>query len=198
MFSIVTFIFRPPEFLGDEDGHGPIRIEVDAAGRSNVAQSAGNGTGWPASWAEVYARSQVPLDRACGLSRGVAFSTVERHYYGMFLKRIRRVALIGPIGDRRVSVHTGGFPLARDRMLPDADVVLLVGSDKEGVMLFRYSAHGELCGDTPHSSVAEAEHQVKLEYGEALFDWMDVPADVKDAHMFAVQYAADRLNQRGG
>ena len=113
----------------------------------------------------------------------------------MFDKRIRRVALVGPIG-RRLAVHTGGFPLAPDRMLPDADVVVLVGSDKEA-MLFRYSAHGELCGDTPHGTVEEAMHQAELEYGEALFPWMDVPSDVKDAHHFAIQYAADRLNQRG-
>jgi hypothetical protein len=113
----------------------------------------------------------------------------------MFEKRTRRVALIGPIGDRRVSVHTGGFPLAPDRMLPDADVVVLVGDAKEA-MLFRYSAQGELCGDTPHTSIAEAERQAIVEYGDALFPWIEVPADVSDAHAFAIQYAADQLNQR--
>jgi len=114
----------------------------------------------------------------------------------MFEKRIRRMALIGPIGDRRVSVHTGNWPLAPDRMLPDPDVIVVVGSAKEGAMLFRYSAHGELCGDTPHSSVAEAEQQAVIEYGEALLPWIDVPADIRDAHAFAIQYAADELNQR--
>jgi hypothetical protein len=114
----------------------------------------------------------------------------------MFEKRIRRLALVGPVGDRRISVHTGGYPLAPDRMLPDADVVVLVGDPKEGAMLFRYSAHGELCGDTPHSSVAEAEHQAAIEYGEALFPWIEVPVDVTDAHAFAIHYASDQLNQR--
>jgi hypothetical protein len=114
----------------------------------------------------------------------------------MFDKRVRRVALIGPIGDRRVSVHTGGFPLAPDRMLPDADVIVLVGKMNEDAMLFRYTAHGELCGDTPHSSVPEAERQAILEYGDALFPWMEVPGDVTDVHAFAIQYAADQLNQR--
>lgn len=113
-----------------------------------------------------------------------------------FSRRTRRVALIGPIGDRRMIVHTGGFPLAPDRMLPDADVVLLVGNEKEGAMLFRYTAHGELCGDTPHATVAEAEHQATIEYGDALLGWIDVPQDVKDAHAFAIQHAAERLNQR--
>lgn len=112
-------------------------------------------------------------------------------------KRTRRISLIGPLGNRRVAFHTGGFPLARDRMLPDPDVVLLAGSDGDSVMLFRYTAHGELCGDTPHATVAEAEHQAKIEYGEQLLGWMDVPPDVKDAHAFAIQHASDRLNQRG-
>ena len=107
------------------------------------------------------------------------------------------MALIGPMGDRRVSVHTGGYPLAPDLMLPDADVVLLVGDGTEGAMLFRYTAHGELCGDTPHSSIAEAEQQTETEYGEALLPWTDVPPDITDAHGFAIQYASDRLNQRG-
>jgi hypothetical protein len=115
----------------------------------------------------------------------------------MFEKRIRRMALVGPLGNRRVSVHTGGYPLAPDRMLPDPDVIVLVADPKEGAMLFRYSAHGELCGDTPHSSVTEAEHQAATEYGEALMPWVDVPADISDAHGFAIQYASDRLNQRG-
>jgi len=114
----------------------------------------------------------------------------------MFEKRIRRMALIGPIGDRRLSVHTDNWPLAPDRMLPDPDVIVVVGNAKEGAMLFRYSAHGELCGDTPHSSVAEAEQQAAIEYGEALLPWIDVPADISDVHAFAIQYAADELNQR--
>jgi hypothetical protein len=111
--------------------------------------------------------------------------------------RIRRMALVGPLGDRRVSVHSGGYPLAPDRMLPDADVVVLVGDTKGGAMLLRYSAHGELCGDTPHSSVTEADHQARIEYGAALFPWIDVPPDVNDVHAFAIQYASDQLNQRG-
>ena len=118
----------------------------------------------------------------------------------MFSKRIRRVALIGPLGDRRVTVHTGAFPLAPDRMLPDPDVVLLVGDEREGgegAMLFRYTAHGELCGDTPHASVAEAERQAATEYGGALLGWIEVPSDVKDAHAFAIQHAAEQLNERG-
>src|SRR5687768_2486973 len=98
--------------------------------------------------------------------RAIHASFAPAYLTSMVHQRIRRMALIGPMGDRRISVHTGGYPLAPDRMLPDADVVVLVGDAKEGTMLFRYSAHGELCGDTPHSSVTEAEHQAAIEYGE--------------------------------
>ena len=113
----------------------------------------------------------------------------------MFSKRTRRVALIGPLGETRVSVHTAGYPLAPDRMLPPADVVLVV-SDKDSAMLFRYTAHGEFCGDTPHRSVVDAMQQADTEYGEALLGWVDVPPDVADAHAFAIKYAAENLNER--
>lgn len=110
---------------------------------------------------------------------------------------IRRVALVGVLG-RRMAVHTAGFPLDPEEMLPPADVVLLISDGKSGgdTMLFRYSAHGELCGDTPHDSIDAAEEQASLEYGEALMPWMDVPDDAADAHAFAVAFAADQLNQR--
>lgn len=114
-----------------------------------------------------------------------------------FSKKRRRVALVGPLGDRRLAVHTAGYPMDPESMLPPADVVLLVWDAKAGAMLFRYTSHGELCGDTPHTSIAEAQEHASMEYGEALLDWIEVPDDVADAHAFAVQYAADQLNQRG-
>lgn len=114
----------------------------------------------------------------------------------MFSKRIRRLALVGPL-ERRVTVHTAGYPLPSDRMLPPADVVLAVSDTGGTAMLFRYSAHGEFCGDTPHSSVEEAQRQAEAEYGEALLlPWQDVPPEIGDAHAFAIQFAADQLNER--
>jgi hypothetical protein len=112
-------------------------------------------------------------------------------------RKTRRVALIGPLA-RRIAVHTAGYPLDPDHMLPPPDVVLLISESKAPgeTMLFRDTAHGELCGDTPHDSVSEAEDQASREYGEALLGWLDVPDDVADAHGFAIQYASDRLNQR--
>lgn len=111
----------------------------------------------------------------------------------MFGKRIRRMALVGPLGERRISVHTAGYPMDVESMLPDPDVILVVQDGKEGAMLFRYTAHGELCGDTPHASVAEAERQALMEYGSALARWIEVPDQVRDAHAYAVEYAARKL-----
>ena len=106
------------------------------------------------------------------------------------------MALVGPL-ERRVAVHTAGYPLPAESMLPPADVVLIVSDDSGSAMLFRYSAHGEFCGDTPHSSVAEAQRQAEAEYGDALLlPWQDVPAEITDAHAFAIQYAGEQLNDR--
>lgn len=109
----------------------------------------------------------------------------------------RRVSLVGPVYTMRRAIHTAGYPLDPKDMLPTPDVLLLVDDGDGECMLFRYTAFGELAGDTPHDTVAEAEEQAELEYGEALIlPWMDVPDDVEDAHHFAVRYAADRLNGR--
>lgn len=109
----------------------------------------------------------------------------------------RRIALVGPLEDRR-AVHTSGYPMDPEEMLPAPDVVLLIDEGRGGCMLFRYTAHGELAGDTPHETAAEAEAQAMDEYGEALLlPWVEVPNDVVDAHVFAVRYAADQLNERG-
>jgi hypothetical protein len=109
----------------------------------------------------------------------------------------RRIALVGPLGGERRVVHTAGYPLDPKDMLPTADVVLVIDRGAGDCMLFRYTAHGELAGDTPHDSAGDAVAQAELEYGSALLEWMDVPDDVTDAHDFAIRYAADRLNERG-
>jgi hypothetical protein len=110
-------------------------------------------------------------------------------------RKIRRVSLVGPV-EQRLAVHTAGYPLDPDSMLPSPDVVLLISESSGETMLFRYTAHGELCGDTPHDNLTEAEDQASLEYGLALLGWIDVPSDVNDAHAFAIDYAAERLRDR--
>jgi hypothetical protein len=112
--------------------------------------------------------------------------------------RTRRIALIGPLAGERRAAQTSGFPLDPAKMLPIADVVLFVGNGGREAMLFRYTAYGDFGGDTYHASLEEALEQAQFEYGDALGEWLTVPDDIVDAHAFAVQYAHDRLNGRGG
>jgi hypothetical protein len=114
------------------------------------------------------------------------------------LARTRLVALIGASEGQGHAVSTGGVDaLDAAKMLPAADVLLLVAGADPDAMIFRYSAFGELGGDSWHLSVADAKAQAGAEYGEALLSWEAVPDDVADAHAYAVDYASRRLNDRG-
>lgn len=112
---------------------------------------------------------------------------------------VRRLALIGPLAGERRTVHTTGFPIDATQLLPLPDVVLLIVDREPGAtMLFRYTAHGEFSGDTLHTSLEEALEQASFEYEDALGEWIEVPNDIVDAHVFAITYAHERLNDRGG
>lgn len=111
----------------------------------------------------------------------------------------RSVALIGAMTGERRAFHTGGHQaISEEKMLPIADVLLIIVDDDPGAMLYRYTAHGELGGDTWHATIEDARAHAAFEYGEALLlPWMDVPDEVADAHLFATEYARERLNDRG-
>ena len=114
------------------------------------------------------------------------------------LTRTRLLALVGASEEKRWAVQTGDEALDEAKLLPAPDVLLLVaGGPDPDAMLFRYTAHGEVGGDTWHPTVAEAKEQAIDEYGDALLPWEEVPEDVVDPHHYAVQYAAERLNSRG-
>lgn len=111
--------------------------------------------------------------------------------------RTRSLVLVGPIDGQRRVTQTAGFPIDASKILPAPDVILLIADDDPGAMLFRYTAHAEFCGDTWHVSADDAREACIYEYSDALGQWADVPDDVEDAHAYAVQYAAERLNSRG-
>ena len=112
--------------------------------------------------------------------------------------RIRTFALVGPLdADHRRVTHTAGVPIDAASMPPAPDVILLIGDADPGAMLFRYTVHGEFGGDTWHPSVEAAREHAIYDYSDALGDWIDVPDDIQDAHAYAIQYAAERLNSRG-
>lgn len=111
--------------------------------------------------------------------------------------RTRALALVGPLDAHRRVTQTAGFPIDPSKIPPAPDVILLVGDADGSAMLFRYTAHGELAGDTWHPSAEDAREHAIYDYSDALGDWVDVPDEVEDAHAFAIQYAAERLNSRG-
>ena len=111
--------------------------------------------------------------------------------------RGRWIALVGAIAGDRHTTQTTDFPLDPAQMLPLPDVVLLEVDDDPGAMLYRYTAYGELGGDSWHPDADTARAQAADEYDDALGAWEVVPAEVPDAHAFAVRYAADRLDERG-
>ena len=109
----------------------------------------------------------------------------------------RILSLIGSLTRPRHAIHTGNYPLIPEKMLPLADVVIVVADADPGAMLFRYTAHGEFGGDTWHPTVDEAQEQAIYEYGDALLEWLAVPDDVTDSHAYAIRYAAEHLKDRG-
>ena len=111
--------------------------------------------------------------------------------------RTRSLSLVGPLEGHRRVTQTAGFPIDPSKLPPAPDVILLVGDADGGAMLFRYTAHGEFAGDTWHATVEDAREHAIYDYSDALGDWVEVPIDVEDAHAYAIQYAAERLNSRG-
>jgi hypothetical protein len=111
------------------------------------------------------------------------------------LTRTRLLALIS--ANEGHTPPTAVDALDGAKRLPDADVLLLIAAGDPDAMVFRYSAFGELGGDSWHPSVAEAKEQAAAEYGEALLPWEAVPDEVTDAHAYAIAFASDRLNDRG-
>lgn len=111
--------------------------------------------------------------------------------------RTRLLALIGASEDRGQDVRTGVDALDAARMLPAPDVLLLIAGADPDAMLFRYTAFGEIAGDSWHLTVSDAQEQATEEYGEALLPWEEVPDEVGDAHAYAIGCAAERLNGRG-
>jgi hypothetical protein len=69
--------------------------------------------------------------------------------------------------------------------------VLVIEEKPDGIFLFRYTADGRFGGDTWHQDLAEAREQAEYEYEGALGAWREVPADVRDAHAFALDHVGD-------
>jgi hypothetical protein len=55
------------------------------------------------------------------------------------------------------------------------------------VFLFRFTADGQVVGDTWHMTLEEAQQQAQFEFGDLLSDWRSVPADVEDLVAFGLK-----------
>ena len=68
---------------------------------------------------------------------------------------------------------------------------LIMRSDEHGIMIDRYTADGEIAGDTWHRDLEEARYQAEFEYGNALSDWEEIPADIEDEVSFGMSKLAE-------
>ena len=65
--------------------------------------------------------------------------------------------------------------------------LLFIELDGDGVIMVRYAADGDFAGDTWHPTVEEAQEEAKLEFENALSEWIEVPPDEKDVVAFALK-----------
>lgn len=74
---------------------------------------------------------------------------------------------IGAIENDELKV-VAAFPL------PDRVEIELEGTETEPCMMYRYTNHGDFCGDTWHETFAHALEQAEFEYGLKRIDFEPV------------------------
>jgi len=73
-------------------------------------------------------------------------------------------------------------------LMPWARVVI-IETQGDSAMMFRYAADGTFAGDTWHESIADAYEQAEYEYQGVLSEWRTVPSSVEDTVEFALKAA---------
>jgi hypothetical protein len=99
---------------------------------------------------------------------------------------IRLIARVLPIVGRKQAVHSWQNTDSSKLAMPFPDVLLLV-SDGNRAMIYRYKQDGTFCGDTWHESIEDAKQQAIFEYQGALQAWSLVPTEEQDAREFAIR-----------
>jgi hypothetical protein len=69
--------------------------------------------------------------------------------------------------------------------MPQPDL-LMIDERPDGIFLWRYTASGDVAGDTWHRSIDEAKEQAAYEFGRDLA-WSPIPETESDPVAFAIQ-----------
>lgn len=69
----------------------------------------------------------------------------------------------------------------------EAQDILLLEEKKDGTFLYRYTASGEIAGDTWHASVEDAKHQADFEFDGLITPWVNVPAEITNVVEYALR-----------
>lgn len=91
------------------------------------------------------------------------------------IKVTRLTARVGGVPIKPNTAHYQGFPEQLGHGSPEnlkSAVSVAIEENIDGVFLFRFSADGQVVGDTWHMSVEEAKEQAIYEYGALLGEWV--------------------------
>ena len=80
-----------------------------------------------------------------------------------------------------------GVPGQEPGELMEGADILLMEKTEDGISLCRYTASGNLAGDTWHANVEDAKHQVDFEFDGMISPWVNIPPGVTDVVEFALR-----------
>lgn len=106
---------------------------------------------------------------------------------------IRLIARIsGRLLEPKVKYYRGLPPELTDgndrRELLETPALIAIEEKTDGVFLLRFTADGQVVGDTWHMTVEEAKEQARFEFGALVSDWTSVPAHVEDLLSFGLNH----------
>lgn len=88
---------------------------------------------------------------------------------GAIMRSMKYVAIIAKVAvhgiHKQATIEGGEVRALIDLPEPHRVEIELDGSEAEACMMYRYTADGQLCGDTWHRSFEAAIDQAKYEYG---------------------------------
>jgi len=97
----------------------------------------------------------------------------------------------GHLSEPKVKHYRGLPPELTDgkdlREEMQAPALVAIEEKPDGVFLFRFTADGQVVGDTWHMTVEEAQQQARFEFPNLLSEWKSVPDDVDDLIAFGLR-----------